>query len=232
MREHRRCVAFDIDDTLYLERDYVRSGFAAVSQWIQRHLGISGFLEAAWLQFEAGRRGHIFEAVLRSRGFAYDAALIQQMVEIYRNHRPDIRLEPDASRFFNEQHSPAVRFAVVTDGPLASQRRKAEALRLHEWAAPIILTASRGPRFHKPSAEAFAEVQRTLALEGRACCYVADNPSKDFAGPKSLGWFTVRVRRPAGLHAALPSDQHVDVEIEDLDPLARLVFDSFPGTAQ
>src|SRR5207302_9076607 len=34
------CVVFDIDDTLYLERDYVRSGFRAVGTWAEQWLRI------------------------------------------------------------------------------------------------------------------------------------------------------------------------------------------------
>jgi putative hydrolase of the HAD superfamily len=38
-----RCVVFDVDDTLYLERDYVRSGFDSVGAWLQRDSGVVGF---------------------------------------------------------------------------------------------------------------------------------------------------------------------------------------------
>ena len=38
-----RCVAFDLDDTLYLERDYVRSGFWAVGRWIESHVAVTDF---------------------------------------------------------------------------------------------------------------------------------------------------------------------------------------------
>ena len=47
----------------------------------------------------------------------------------------------------------------------------------------------------------------------------ADNPNKDFAGPKSLGWATVRIRRPESLHAAVPNGDLVDLEIASLDEL-------------
>jgi putative hydrolase of the HAD superfamily len=40
--------------------------------------------------------------------------------------------------------------------------------------------------------------------------YVGDNPRKDFAGAKSLGIWTVQLRRPEGIHAGSepPSPQH------------------------
>ena len=46
--------------------------------------------------------------------------------------------------------------------------------------------------------------------------YVADNPLKDFAGPKSLHWRTVRINRPGSLHADKSSGPDVDVEFESL----------------
>jgi putative hydrolase of the HAD superfamily len=51
--------------------------------------------------------------------------------------------------------------------------------------------------------------------------YVADNPIKDFAGPRRLGWRTVRIRRPGGLHADLPSGDDVEQEIASLDELSE-----------
>jgi len=53
----------DIDDTLYLERDYVRSGFCAVGRWLAEHQNVEDFFERAWALFEAGARGNIFDTV-------------------------------------------------------------------------------------------------------------------------------------------------------------------------
>src|SRR5690606_41459193 len=45
------------DDTLYLERDYVRSGFHAVGEHLRRTHGVDGFSRRAWELFESGHRG-------------------------------------------------------------------------------------------------------------------------------------------------------------------------------
>ena len=42
----------DLDDTLYLEWDYVRSGFLAVDRWLSHHLGLKCFFESACELFE------------------------------------------------------------------------------------------------------------------------------------------------------------------------------------
>jgi putative hydrolase of the HAD superfamily len=108
---------------------------------------------------------------------------------------------------------------VVTDGPLPSQRRKAEALGVAAWADVVVFTDAFGPGFGKPHCRAFLEVEAVTGLRGPACAYVADNPAKDFAGPRSLGWTTVRIRRPHGLHQAVAGPPDVDFELPDLSEL-------------
>lgn len=211
-----RCVVFDIDDTLYLERDYVRSGFRAVDAWVKEGLGVNGFFPEAWRLFEAGVRGTIFDASLRTLGVEPQPSLLAKLVSLYRSHEPDIELLPDAASCLEGMARRCI-LAAVTDGPLESQQRKARALRLSRRLDPIVFTASLGEAFGKPSPEAFRLVQERASLPAESCVYVADNPHKDFGGPADLGWRTVRVRRSGGLHFDTDSGRDVDLEIEDLE---------------
>jgi putative hydrolase of the HAD superfamily len=214
------CVTFDLDDTLFLERDYARSGFDAVGAWAARELGLAGFAEAALDAFRSGAHGRIFDVALAACGHGPDAALIRQLVEVYRAHAPVISLLDDA-RACVEGLRRQVAVGVVSDGPLASQRAKADALGASGWADIVVLTEELGAGFGKPHRRAFELVERATGCAGPSCAYVADNPVKDFAGPRSLGWTTVRVRRPGGLHHDVPSGDDVDVELADLSELAR-----------
>ena len=54
-------LVFDLDDTLYAERDFVISGFHAVDLWLRERRGVKGFAEAAGKIFAAGRRCRIFD---------------------------------------------------------------------------------------------------------------------------------------------------------------------------
>ncbi|MEL7208731.1 MAG: hypothetical protein AAGK32_10970, partial [Actinomycetota bacterium] len=47
-------MVFDIDDTLYLERDYVRSGFNAVGEHVESQFGTAGVGRRAWELFIEG----------------------------------------------------------------------------------------------------------------------------------------------------------------------------------
>ena len=209
----RRVVVFDIDDTLYLERDYVRSGFAAAGAWARTELGLADFGERAWAAFEQGVRGRIFDEALVACGARAGGPLVSQLVDVYRTHTPAIEALPDVSAWLAVRPAD-IAVAVVTDGPLASQRAKAAALGLAAWADPIVFTEELGPGRGKPHPAAFARVEAATGVPGAACAYVADNPAKDFAGPRARGWRTVRVRREGGQHAADASGDDVDAEIK------------------
>lgn len=214
-----RCVVFDIDDTLYLERDYVRGGFQAVNAWVEQTLHVVGFFDRAWQAFQGGTRGTLFDQVLPDLGVEPTQELIRSLVEVYRQHEPRIELLPDARSCLNRLHG-RVYLAAVTDGPVESQRAKVQALGIASRVNQAILTAELGPEFGKPHPRAFEMIEKASGHNAAACVYVADNPAKDFQGPKSLGWRTVRVRRRQGLHHDVESGSDVGLQLSDLTRLA------------
>ncbi len=211
------CAVFDIDDTLYLERDYVRSGFQAVGEWAAQWLDIADFGDRCWCRFQAGRRQLIFDEVLQERGYDPVPSLVGALVEIYRTHVPAITLCPDAKAALHSI-SEIASVAIITDGPAVSQARKVAALGLHDHARPIVLTDVLGSEFRKPHPRAFEHVMR--CRPAGQYIYIADNPAKDFTAPRQLGWLTVRVRRPGGLHSEVPNLAVTpDLEVTDCSPL-------------
>jgi putative hydrolase of the HAD superfamily len=210
-----RCVVFDIDDTLFLERDYVKSGLRKVGAWVRENLGADDFFDRAWGLFEEGVRGTIINEGLERCGVEPSPDLVSTLVQIYRRHEPDISLLPDARSCLEELHG-RVHLGVVSDGPLQSQRAKAHALRLGRWMDHIVFTAELEIGLGKPHPKPFQMIEEETGCSGAECAYVADNPGKDFSGPKSLGWSTVRIRRAEGLHATIDGGEHVDAELADL----------------
>lgn len=216
------CVVFDIDDTLYLEEDYVRSGFRVVGEVALREFGIGGFESRAVEAFAAGARGDIFDRALVKGGFALEAAVVKRLVEAYRTHTPSIALLPDA-RLCLEQLRDLACLSCITDGPATSQKAKANALQLHAYLRPILYTAELGEGRSKPHPDAFQRIESLADAKGWSCAYVADNPLKDFMAPWSLGWRTVRIRRRGGLHYNLPSGADVGLELPDLSELPSIL---------
>jgi putative hydrolase of the HAD superfamily len=218
-------VVLDIDDTLYLERDYVRSGFRAVGTWARRSLGVPDLGERAWAAFESGARGTIFDDALGGAGIEATPEVIGQMVACYRDHTPDITLLADARACLDALAEAGGRtaVAVVTDGPLASQSAKAASLGLATWSQHVIFTEALGAGMGKPHPRAFELVQQRLGVGGDRCVYAADNPAKDFVAPHGLGWRTIRVRRRGGLHCEVPGGDDIDHEVSDMTDLMALI---------
>ena len=215
-------IVFDMDDTLYLELDFVRSGFRAVDHWLAAEFRVGGFFTTAWRLFEGGQRERVFDAALTGLGVAAEPRLIDELVGVYRSHWPMIRLAPDAARAL-ERHATRDRLALLTDGYLLTQERKIEALELRSCCDPVIATDQWGRDYWKPHPRGFMAIQSRFDREPADFVYIGDNPSKDFLTPKALGWKTIRIRRAGGLHAgqvALP-DHDADLTITTLDELDR-----------
>jgi putative hydrolase of the HAD superfamily len=194
-------VVLDMDDTLFLERDYVLSGFAAVDAVVANKHGLKGFSECAWRLFCAGVRGRIFDEALKEMGVDLQSANVAQLVAVYRSHLPHIELTEDSFRFLNAARRQGLRIALVSDGPFVSQEAKARALKLETFISPIVLTDAFGRDAWKPSSRGYLEVFERLGGSHSNYIYIGDNPDKDFIAPNTLGWRTIRIRRPQGEYA-------------------------------
>ncbi|MBN1846079.1 MAG: HAD family hydrolase [Sedimentisphaerales bacterium] len=200
-----RAVVFDLDDTLYPERDYVRSGYRVIAadlaggDWNPDRI-----FALLWRQFEQGDRRRVFNAVLRRMGRRDSPEEIARLVAIYRGHRPDLSLEVEVGQSLSRLR-PRYRLGLITDGFLPAQRLKVEALGLPPYFDHIIYTEELGRDCWKPAPQAFDIMSRTLQCPAPACLYVADNPAKDFLAPNRLGWRTVQLQLPGQVHdGAIP----------------------------
>jgi putative hydrolase of the HAD superfamily len=194
-------VVLDLDDTLYLERDYVRSGFDAVSAHLRQTQGVDGFFSVAWGLFESGARRTVFNTALERLGVEPAADTIAELVDVYRKHAPKIALADDARRFLDDAGD-HMQLALISDGPADSQSRKVQALGIEPAFGLILLTGAWGAEFSKPHARAFETVERHWpSVERRHIAYIADNPAKDFITPNARGWRTVHLKREQGEYA-------------------------------
>lgn len=211
-------IVFDLDDTLYLERDFAASGYRAVGQWMAERFGITDFADRAARVFATGDRARIFDSVLAELGLA-DAPPIAMLVELYRNHFPTIALAPDAAAYL-DRHCDQ-RMALLTDGHAPTQMNKVRALGLADRGmAPIVCTGEWGRRFWKPHHRGFEHIAAHPGHAGCTLVYVADNCAKDFIAPRAMGWRTVQIRREGAIHAfAANSGQQADAVIVSLDEL-------------
>ncbi|MFC3168793.1 HAD family hydrolase [Paracoccus fontiphilus] len=214
-------LVFDLDDTLYLERDFAFSGYAAIGAHLDRTDGQGAghrFAETCRMLFLSGERRRIIDRALATLDRPSRPDEAAALIALYRDHVPQIALCPDAAAFLDRWPG---RMGLITDGPERTQRNKIDALRLTGCLDPIIPTGQWPLGFGKPHPRAFAMME---AIGQGRCIYVADNPLKDFVTPKARGWMTIRLARPERVHhCPAPDDAHeaeaVITTLNDLDPL-------------
>jgi len=195
-----QCIVFDLDDTLYLERDYAFSGFDAVAERFADEIGAEFDVAARCRElFDTDDRTRVFTAILREAGTPEPDALLPKLINAFRNHAPRIALCSDADEALTRL-AERYKLALISDGYLAAQRAKVKALGLASRIEMIILTDQWGREFWKPHPRAFETVANHFNVDHRDCVYVADNPTKDFVAPDALGWTTVMIRREQGIH--------------------------------
>ncbi|WP_240418155.1 HAD family hydrolase [Paenibacillus periandrae] len=216
-------IVFDMDDTLYEEKDYVKSGFKAIDDWIRRDFQVSGFYETALEVFHSGEKKFIFNKTLKKLNMKIDDNLIMSIVDYYRSHDPNIHLLDDAKWVFENLNN-IVKIGLISDGYLVAQEKKVHALKLREKCHSVILTDKWGKEYWKPSQAAYEQASRELQLPHDQCVYIGDNVKKDFITAKRLGWTTIFIDRKEGVYAGVTVEPEYMAHyiIDDLRKLSDL----------
>lgn len=194
-----RALLFDLDDTLYPERRFALSGFAAVAAHAARTAGVGcdeGFRFLAW-ELRRGRRSEALQRFCARFGLA--SGLAAEFRDVYRAHVPALKL-PEATRAVLAQARASWRVGVLTNGLPDVQRRKIAALGL----LPLVHTVTYAHEVGggKPHAAVFRVACASLAVPPEATVMTGDDPWCDIDGGRRAGLRVIRIRR--GMHAATP----------------------------
>ncbi|MHC5075957.1 MAG: HAD family hydrolase [Planctomycetota bacterium] len=220
-------VVFDLDDTLYDEIDYCRSGFKEVAQYLANKHNLQQsqtIFESLWKFFNSGERKRTFNLILEELGINFDNQLIEELVEVYRNHQPDISLPTESKEVLDTLRSKYV-LALLTDGFLPAQKLKVKALGIEDYFRYIIYTEELGRDAWKPSTSGFEKLISTLNINPKKMTYIADNAKKDFIAPNKLGMVTIQLIRPLRVHTEISKDplSQADSIIQRIDELPKLL---------
>lgn len=186
--EGMEAVIFDLDDTLYSEKQYVRSGYREVAEYF----GILEMEEEMWAVFKEG--GQAIDKVLKKYGLnAHKDAALQR----YRFQAPKINLYPGVAEMLDRIRE-SKKLGIITDGRPEGQRAKLNALGLS--ANHVIVTDELGGiEFRKPNPRAFEMMGKSLGTAYGKMCYVGDNIRKDFIAPEQMGMRCIWFKNQDGL---------------------------------
>ena len=184
-------VIFDLDDTLYSEKEYVKSGYKVVSSYLGGE-----YEDKLWQYFEEGKPA--IDMLLTELKCEHEK---ETVLNVYRQHKPAIHLYDGVKNMLKTLRDKGIRIGIITDGRPVGQHNKIEALGLDKAVDDIIVTDELGGvQFRKPCDIAFRIMAERWRMNPVEMIYVGDNIAKDFMAPQQLGMRTACINREDGLY--------------------------------
>lgn len=191
-----KVIVFDLDDTLYFERDYIKSGYKVISKYLNQKYGLNEkviYKEMLFLFYKSPK--NIFNRILDKYNISYSNEDIQNMIMLYRNHKPKVKLSKDVRKILIFLLKKSYRLGIITDGFKEAQRKKIQALQLEKYFEKIIITDELGENreYWKPHEKSYILMKEYFNVEFNEMIYIGDNILKDFIAPMKLGMLPIQI---------------------------------------
>lgn len=176
-------MVFDLDDTLYKEVDFLTSAYREIAGLAEAAGAPSDVFGQMLVWWQEGQ--NVFERLLSTYCLPQT---VDDLLAVYRSHRPAIGLDEAVRSLLDRLHSLAV-LGIITDGRSLTQRHKVDALGLTAFIDEQDILISEDTGYSKPSEEPFRRIMERYP--SGTYYYIGDNPAKDFVAPNRLGWTTI-----------------------------------------
>ncbi|MEV8214437.1 HAD family hydrolase [Leifsonia sp. NPDC077715] len=238
-----RVVLFDLDDTLFAHRAAVESGILAYAAALGAPYGALEADEVVtiWhdleeehyhsylagdLDFEGQRQARARDFAARHGVTLSDEEASAWFADYFEHYVAAWSLHDDALPALDalERRLPGVRFGLITNGDLAFQRRKVEAVGLDARVDHLIASGEVG--IPKPDAGIFRVACDAFGVEPAEAAYVGDRLRTDAIGAARAGLIGVWINRRDAVPS--PDDERDAVDagvriIRSLDELPPLL---------
>jgi len=147
---------FDLDDTLYPEKQYIFQGFWAVAQFLQSKYEINGielYLEFVSIFKEGSNK--IFDDFLYRENIAENSF---KLVNVYRNAKRKLSLYPDVLSTLKSLRNFGNKLVLVTNGRSETQKEKIKILKIEDYFDDIFILDDFGKEHWKPSVLIFNKI--------------------------------------------------------------------------
>lgn len=179
-----KVVVFDLEDTLYQEFDFLKSGYHAVADYLTKSVGIHDHYAEMIEAYHAGEKD-VFQKILDNYNLPIDKS---ELLDVYRYHLPQIHLD-ELTKSVLDRLKGECHLALITDGRPRTKKNIIKALGLSDYFDESDVYISEEVGHLKTAPYSFEKI-----MEKYPDCeymYVGDNPAKDFLVPNRLGWITV-----------------------------------------
>lgn len=180
-------IVFDLDDTLFQEVDFLLSAYREIARMVSAEES-AAILDRMVEKYR--RSENVFEWLMGAYSDRMPDLTIDRLLQVYRNHFPEIELSEDAHDFLSRLRQADISFGLITDGRSITQRNKLRALGIEALFSEIIISEEFGSQKPNPANYRFYEDR----YPGKKFYYIGDNTGKDFIVPSNLGWTTVCIK--------------------------------------
>ena len=188
----KKVVCFDLDDTLYKEIDFLKSGYRKVAELVDKRYHISANEVYYNLLTWYSHGENAFERLNETYGLDNP---ISDYLNVYRFHQPNILLSDEVRAALIELKRAGILMGIISDGREETQRNKIEALGLSKWICADLIIINEERQYFKPNHWSFDRMMLNCFEKNvdtdTVFYYVGDNTEKDFIAPNELGWVTV-----------------------------------------
>jgi putative hydrolase of the HAD superfamily len=219
-------VLFDLDDTLYDQRQFLDGAWRAVADRAALDGVDRDRFESALrdLATHGSDRGHIIDLALTQIGAT--SVAVPDLVAAFRSHAPE-HLDPypgvtDALNDLQER----VPLGLISDGDPVIQRAKLAALGVAGCFTSVVLSDEHGRAHRKPDPLPFRRALTELGVDARDAVYVGDRPVKDVAGAVGVGMHAIRVH--TGEWRADPDDPRAWAAVATVTDAVHLIRRMLP----
>ena len=175
-------IVFDLDDTIFYEKNYVMSGFNEIDQYLRSQYGIKNAAQTLKKYFFEGAKDPIEKFCQE-----LNLNIKQQLICLMRESIPSIKARPGIIQLLKKLKSKNYEIGIITNGRSLTQRKKIEALNIQYFIDILLISEEIG--FAKPELEIFKEYM--LQSRKKKFLFIGNNPVIDINPTKELKWKTI-----------------------------------------
>ena len=216
-----KSLMFDLDNTLYDERQYFALAFQDISRYLAPLCNAEAERLWAFLNAEFEEKGsqypRFFEFILKKLGI-FSPVLDAEVLRLYESVGGTLTLYPDAQELLARLQG-NTKMAIITNGRVEAQSNKAKLLGVAPYVDYICYARKLGKENEKPNPLPFLKTMDILGVSPKEAVYVGDDPKTDIAGARGVGMVAVRIIRGEMKDVPNLNGSHPDLEIGTMDEL-------------
>lgn len=193
-----KAIVFDVDDTMYIEMDYIRSGFSLLCRYLQS-LGISADIDDMAACFSTNA-GDAIKRYLESIN-QFSSELHDSLLKIHRAHIPAIKPFDNLESILQKLQNKNIRLGIISDGTPYAQNNKVIGLGLDKYFDCKVYSDSLGGvHCRKPCDVSFRYIAKQMNVGFDEMIYIGDNCDRDFYPCDHLGICGLQIADPRGVY--------------------------------